>query len=177
MYAYRQLRPRLLAKVHRSYKRFKKSGRKLRKFDLSPVQRLELPKRFDAVITSPPYMNALDYGRDNRLRLWFIDPMLADVVDNDVTQRRKAFVAAIWSLAEKVEAGLRRAGYCVVVVGEELSKGAESHPSEVMVTTFKTAAPSLKLKEVLTDNIPDIRRTRRECRGVKTEHFLVFQKT
>ena len=177
MYAYRQLRPRLLAKVQRSYKRFKKSGRKLRKFDLSPVQRLELPKRFDAVITSPPYMNALDYGRDNRLRLWFIDPMLADVVDNDVTQRRKAFVAAIWSLAEKVEAGLRRAGYCVVVVGEELSKGAESHPSEVMVTTFKTAAPSLKLKEVLTDNIPDIRRTRRECRGVKTEHFLVFQKT
>jgi len=26
----------------------------------------------DAVITSPPYMDALDYARDNRLRLWFL---------------------------------------------------------------------------------------------------------
>lgn len=176
MYAYRELRPRLLAKVERSYKRFASAGRKLRTFDLSPVQQLALPKRFDALITSPPYMNALDYGRDNRLRLWFIDPTLADDVDNDVTQRRNAFVEAISSLADKVETGLRKSGYCVFVVGEETSRRAESHPSEVVVTTFKTAAPSLKLKQVLTDNIPDIRRTRRECKDVKTEHFLVFQR-
>jgi len=176
MYEYRELKSRLLAKVQRSYKRFESAGRKLRRFNLSPVQQLELPKRFDALITSPPYMNALDYGRDNRLRLWFIDPTLADDVDNDVTQRRKAFVDAISSLADKVEVGLKKSGYCIFVVGEELSRTSESHPSEVVVTTFKTAAPSLKLKKVLTDNIPDIRRTRRECKGVKTEHFLIFQK-
>lgn len=176
MYEYRELKPRLLAKVQRSYKRFESAGRKLRRFNLSPVQQLELPRRFDALITSPPYMNALDYGRDNRLRLWFIDPTLADDVDNDVTQRRKAFVDAISSLADKVEVGLKKNGYCVFVVGEELSRTSESHPSEVVVSTFKTAAPSLKLKKVLTDNIPDIRRTRRECKGVKTEHFLIFQR-
>ena len=176
MYDYRELKPRLLAKVQRSYKRFESAGRKLRKFHLSPVQQLEFPKRFDALITSPPYMNALDYGRDNRLRLWFIDSALADEVDNDVTQRRNAFVEAISSLAGKVDSGLRRGGYCVFVVGEELSRASESHPSEVVFTTFKSAAPSMKLKMVLTDNIPDIRRTRRECSGVKTEHFLIFQR-
>jgi hypothetical protein len=37
-------------------------------------------------------------------------------------------------------------------------------------------APSLRLKAVMTDEIPDVRRTRRECKGVKTEHFLVFQR-
>jgi hypothetical protein len=176
MYEYRELKPRLLAKVQRSYKRFESAGRRLRRFNLSPVQQLELPTRFDALITSPPYMNALDYGRDNRLRLWFISPMLADDVDNDVTRRRRAFVDAISSLGHKVETGLRKGGYCVFVVGEENARRSESHPSEVVVTTFKTAAPSLKLKRVLTDNIPDIRRTRRECRGVKTEHFLVFRR-
>jgi len=176
MYAYRALKPRLLAKVRRSFKRFSPTGNFVGEFSLAPVQQLELPERFDALISSPPYMNALDYGRDNRLRLWFIDPALATRVDNDVTQRRQAFVDAISSLAHKVESGLRSRGYCVFVVGEELTSRSESHPSEVVVTTFNAAAPSLRLKQVLTDNIPDIRRTRRECRGVKTEHFLVFQR-
>ncbi|MGD0814172.1 MAG: DNA methyltransferase [Verrucomicrobiota bacterium] len=176
MYAYRALKPRLLAKVRRSFKRFNPAGSTIGEFTLGSVQQLELPKRFDALITSPPYMNALDYGRDNRLRLWFIDETLAERVDNDVTQRRQAFVDAISSLARKVESGLRRRGYCVFVVGEELADRQESHPSEVVVRTFEYSAPSLKLKQILTDNIPDIRRTRRECRGVKTEHFLVFQR-
>jgi hypothetical protein len=176
MYAYRELKPRLLAKVRRSFKRFRPTGNITRAFSLGPVQHLELPTKFDALITSPPYMNALDYGRDNRLRLWFIDQTLAERVDNDVTQRRQAFVNAISSLAHKVESGLRRRGYCVFVVGEELASRSESHPSEVVVTTFKNAAPSLKLMHVVTDNIPDIRRTRRECRGVKTEHFLIFRR-
>jgi hypothetical protein len=28
----------------------------------------------------------------------------------------------------------------------------------------------------MADEIPDVRRTRRECKGVKTEHVLVFQR-
>ena len=176
MYAYRALKPRLLAKVRRSFKRFSPARNQTGEFSLGSVQQLELPGRFDAVITSPPYMNALDYGRDNRLRLWFIDQTLAERVDNDVTERRQAFVAAISSLAHKVESGLRCRGYCVFVVGEEVARRSESHPSEVVVGIFKNVAPSLQLKQVLTDNIPDIRRTRRGCRGVKTEHFLIFRR-
>ncbi len=175
MYAYRELKPRLLAKVERSYKRFQRPLRTA-KFDQCAVQDLELPKQFDALITSPPYMNALDYGRDNRLRLWFIDPSLAEPVDNDVTQRRRAFSEAIDSLATKVEAGLCRRGYCVFVVGEEFNRSFDAHPSEVVLATIKERAPSLRLKQIISDDIPDVRRTRRECKGVKTEHFLVFQR-
>ena len=137
---------------------------------------MDLPESFNAVITSPPYMNALDYGRDNRLRLWFIDPTLAQEVDNDVTQRRKAFTTAISSLAGKVERGLCHRGYCVFVVGEELRRSFDAHPSEVVVAAMREKAPSLRLREVIADRIPDIRRSRRECSGVKTEHFLIFQR-
>ena len=135
-----------------------------------------LPFRFGALITSPPYMNALDYGRDNRLRLWFIDPSLVDPVDNDVTQRRQAFIDAITSLAGKVEQGLRRKGYCVFVVGEEFKRSFDAHPSEAVLRIMREQAPSLHLKKVIADKIPDVRRTRHECKGVKTEHFLVFQR-
>ena len=177
MYGYRELRPRLLAKVRRSYKRFAQPPRSANAgICRTAVQELQLPARFDALITSPPYMNALDYGRDNRLRLWFIDPSLANRVDNDVTQRRQAFVEAITSLATKVQQGLRRNGHCVFVVGEEFQRSFDAHPSEVVVSIVKEQAPSLVLKSVLADEIPDVRRTRRECKGVKTEHVLVFQR-
>ena len=73
-------------------------------------------------------MNALDYGRDNRLRLWFIDPMLLDGGDNDVTARRQVFVEAIASLASKIEQGLRPNGYCVFVVGEEFKRSFRRAP-------------------------------------------------
>lgn len=109
------------------------------------------PKRFDALITSPPYMNALDYGRDNRLRLWFIDPALTQAGDNDAATRRKAFVEAMTCLATKVEAGLRPGGYCVLVVGEEFKRSFEAHPSEVVLTVVhlnRIKAPSNKRSEL-----------------------------
>ena len=177
MYAYRELRPRLLAKVKRCYKRFVLPTKPAPAgFEQTAVQDLFIPGRFDAVITSPPYMNALDYGRDNRLRLWFIAPSLVNEVDNDVTQRRQAFTDAITSLAGKVERGLRARGYCIFVVGEEFKRSFDAHPSEAVVRIMREQAPSLRLKSVMADEIPDVRRTRRECKGVKTEHVLVFRR-
>ena len=121
-------------------------------------------------------MNALDYGRDNRLRLWFIDPHLVRAVDNGVTKKQEAFISAIRHLAHKVETGLNAGGYCVLVVGESLQRTFAAHPSEVVFQIITQRAPSLQLREVICDDIPDVRRTRRECKGIKREHFLVFQK-
>jgi len=177
MYTYRPLKPRLLAKVKRSYKRFARPPqRAVLPFQQTPVERVAVPPRFGAMITSPPYMNALDYGRDNRLRLWFIDPKLASCGYNDVTRRRQAFIDAITSLADKVDQGLRHDGFCVYVVGEDVARSFDAHPSEVVVAIMRQQAPSLRLKAVMADKIPDVRRTRRDCRGVKTEHILVFQR-
>jgi hypothetical protein len=176
MYAYKALAPRLLAKVERSYKR---DGRQINlrsKFVLARVEDVKLPNEFDAVITSPPYMNALDYGRDNRLRLWFIDPALVDSVDNSATKGKNAFVAAMGALAEKIEAGLKPSGHCIFVVGETTRRNFDSHPSDAVIEVMRSAAPSLILQKIIADGIPDIRRTRREYRGVKTENILVFKK-
>lgn len=176
LYCYRELKPRLLAKIRRSYRRFERMRSSEVAFHQSAVQELVLPERFDALITSPPYMNALDYGRDNRLRLWFIDPALTQAGDQDVATRRKTFLEAMTSLATKAEAGLRPCGYCVLIVGEEFKRSFEAHPSESVLTVMEERAPSLRLLKILADEIPDVRRTRRECRGVKTEHFLIFQR-
>jgi len=177
MYAYRALRPRLLAKIKRSYKRFvRPPATAIAGFNSCPVQQLAFPRRVGALITSPPYMNALDYGRDNRLRLWFINPSLVNSADNDVTQRRQAFIEAITSVADKVELALKPRGYCVFVVGEEFRRSYEAHPSDAVIAIMAQRASSLRLTSILSDEIPDVRRTRRECKGVKTEQILVFQR-
>lgn len=176
MYGYRELKPRLLAKIRRSYKRFERPRTSGVVFCQSSIEQVRLPRYFDALITSPPYMNALDYGRDNRLRLWFIDPTGHQRVDNGVTQRLSDFEDAIVNLGQKVEEGLRSKGFCVFVVGEALARSFDAHPSEVLATILQRRAPSLILRRVFVDDIPDVRRTRRECSGVKREHILVFQR-
>lgn len=176
LYEYRELRPRLVAKVRRSYRRLAAHETSDVIFIQSKIQDLDLPPKFDALITSPPYMNALDYGRDNRLRLWFIDPTLAGPADTDATGRKEAFVEAITHVATKTENGLKSKGYCVFIVGEEFKRSFAAHPSETVVAIVATHAPSLRLRKILADQIPDVRRTRHECCGVKTEHFLIFQR-
>jgi putative RNA methylase family UPF0020 len=177
MYSYRELRPRILGKIKRVYKRFSNPHAAPGiTFRQSAVEHIALPESFDCLITSPPYMNALDYGRDNRLRLWFIDPSLSRPVDNAVTQRRDAFIKAMRCLATKVHSGLKRKGHCVIIVGESLKRSFQAHPAETVMEIMANCAKSLRLKLVIADDIPDIRRARRECSGVKRELFLIFQK-
>lgn len=72
LYEYRSLEPRLLAKIKRAYRRYPSSWKREKfTFRHDAIQNLRFPNKFDCVITSPPYMNTLDYVRDNRLRLWF----------------------------------------------------------------------------------------------------------
>ena len=177
MYEYRELRSRLLAKVRRAYARkpdFQSSGHY--EFRQGLIENVAIPEHVDCIITSPPYMNALDYGRDNRLRLWVINPQHLEGGDTTMTRSRKAFLKAMRCLARKVEFSLRPGGACVLVVGEAVSRSYAGHPAEAVLSVFGTEAPSLHLKQALTDAIPDVRRSRRKYRGTKSERVLVFRK-
>lgn len=178
MYEYRQVSPRLKAKIIRAFKRNPgiKSNIKW-EFRQSSIENLSFPKSFDCIITSPPYMNTLDYGRDNRLRLWFLDPLSLRSVDNPVTREKKAFQRAIISLATKTEHHLKKDGYCVIIVGERASNMGNIKLSEAIYQIFAYYAPSLKIVSIIKDKIPDIRRSRKYCSGTKNEHILVFRRS
>ena len=120
-------------------------------------------------------MNALDYGRDNRLRLWFIDPN-RNLFSDNATSRKSLFVDSMSNLAQKLNYSLKRNGHCILIIGEELSRNFKAHPSNIAEELFSDLIPSLKLIYSFTDKIPDIRRSRRDCRGIKTERFLIFQR-
>jgi len=178
MYAYRPLRPRLLAKIKRVYKRNPGLPGSLdRSFRKCEIEDLEFPPGFDCLVTSPPYMNALDYGRDNRLRLWFIDPGAEEKTDNPVTRNREVFYQAISTMAQKINRCLKKGGYCLLIVGERLEGGKNANLSNHICRIMTEKAPHLQLISLMKDTIPDIRRARRNCRGTKSEHILVYQKS
>ncbi len=177
MYEYRSLRPRLLAKIKRAFGRISSLPKKdAWEFQKSAIEKLDFPAAFDCLITSPPYMNALDYNRDNRLRLWFINPQTSIATEGNVKDQRNNFISAISTMFEKVEVHLKGRKYCIVIVGEKVSRNRSVSLSRNICEIAKVKAPSLTLVEVIKDDIPDIRRCRRNCSGTKSEHVLVFQK-
>jgi SAM-dependent methyltransferase len=176
LYEYRPLRPRLLAKVSRAYKRFQGVPPTQASVAITAIEDLVLPTTVDVVITSPPYMNALDYGRDNRLRLWFLDPGAADRIDENTPRTMGEFTRLMKIFAEKVHAALKHGGHCVIVVGDSVSRDTTGHTADAVLRAFVSAERRFALVGLMRDTIPDVRRSRRDCRGVKGEHILVLQR-
>ena len=56
------------------------------------------------------------------------------------------------------------------VVGEKTKRNDDRFPSEILSEIIDEFAPSLRIKEIISDRIPDIRRSRRHLAGVKMEH-------
>ena len=122
-------------------------------------------------------MNALDYGRDNRLRLWFLGTQDADDLDC-LTGGYSPFCSAITHLAVALEQKLRPLGRAVFVIGDQQRRRTSvGYPSDMLMRTLDRLSPSLRLETVLRDEIPDIRRARRHERGVKSEHIVVYRKS
>jgi hypothetical protein len=176
LYDYRPLRPRLLNKVSRAYKRVPARYQMQSTVIQSAIEDVALPQKVDAVITSPPYMNALDYGRDNRLRLWFIDPTAAENIDCNTPSNITSFFDVMSLVAQKAGKSLKRGGYCILVVGEAVSRTSFGRTANASIGAFTTAARNFEVIMNVEDLIPDVRRARRDCHGVKGENIIVLRK-
>ena len=177
LYEYRPVTPRLQAKVSRVLKRTPEMSLTptVAGVRLASAKSIDLPKNIDCVVTSPPYMNALDYRRDNRLRLWFLGEPLNDRPDH-VLRTPAGFCKLMDAVAAQLNQKVRPGGHCIFVVGEQTFRGGGGFPSDVLIRSFSCRAPRLRLVEIVTDIIPDLRRSRKHAAGVKRENVLVFRK-
>lgn len=177
LYAERALGSRLAAKLRRTYK----DGRAIDRSGVLQVAQvgvadLALDREVDAIVTSPPYMNALDYVRDNRLRMWFLDRRTADY-SPEPTEKQDQSDAITAAFARNALKYLRTGGHCVLIVGETvLRKRITSHPAERLFAKLVVAYPTLGVEQVIEDDIPDVRRSRRTGSATKRELILILKK-
>lgn len=179
MYEKRDVLVRLEAKVRRTFHRPPSAYTESRR--VIDIDAREFPplRGIKAVITSPPYMNELDYVRDNRLRLWFIGRSLPEGLELAGRNRDQAFTELLRAVCIRLAPGIERGGYFILVVGDVTRGGGRmGRTSELTRKLFDTEAALdvFQLDGTYRDTIPDIRRSRRECRGTKKETVLIYRK-
>lgn len=122
MYTYRDLRSRLLAKVKRAYRRHMlPASWEQRQYKIWQENSMNLPideERVDTIISSPPYFGALDYARDNRLRLWFLGCKDWKALDGSLTASKQVYIPQMTECLKEMNRVLKRGGYCVLVLGD-----------------------------------------------------------
>jgi Putative RNA methylase family UPF0020 len=177
LYRYRAVQPRLEAKVTRAYKRVPPLDFTLRRRSYRRAAASFTPDtRVDAIITSPPYMRQLDYGRDNRLRLWFLGRKTSDRVDARVSPNETQFLELMRTCFARWRDVLRRGAYCILVIGDTESR-TYREPLPSVVSAIATAEiGGYALAGTYRDPIPTARRVRRECRGSLSETVVVLRR-
>jgi len=181
MYAYRDLRSRLLAKVRRAYRRHMLPvDWEQRKYQVWQTNSMELPigdATVDAIVSSPPYFGALDYARDNRLRLWFLGCEDWKELDASMTASSKVYLPQMAVCLREMYRVLKAGGYCVLVLGDVERDGKTRRTAEILANLAVEETQSrLVVDTIYDDHIPDERRSRRQTRTTKFERILVMHK-
>jgi len=181
MYAYRDLRSRLVAKVKRAYRRHMLPvDWEQRRYEVWKVNSMDLPiedETVDTIISSPPYFGALDYARDNRLRLWFLGCKDWKELDETLTASRKAYLPQMRICLQEMYRVLRPGSYCVLVLGDVERDGKTRRTAEILAELATDAtADGFVVETIYDDRIPDERRSRRKTKTTKFERILVMQK-
>ena len=177
LYEYREVKERLRKKVMRTFKRVTALDHGLyRKCVMQNAVEFIPGRRINVIITSPPYMRQLDYGRDNRLRLWFLGVNDWRSLNKEISPPEKDFIDLMRKCLCRWYDFLVDKGICVLVLGDAYCR---SYSLTIPDTVAYIAIEELKTYSLLwshTELIPGDRRVRRNCSGSISETILVLQK-
>jgi SAM-dependent methyltransferase len=181
MYGYRDLRSRLLAKIRRAYHRHLLPAKwEERHYEVWQRNAMNLPIEnavVDTVISSPPYFGALDYARDNRLRLWFLGCEDWKELDDSLTAKSKVYLSQMSACLAEMERVLKPGGYCVLVLGDVERDGHTHRTAEILSDLAANMSEGgFSTEAIYDDRIPDERRSRRQTNTTKFERILVMRK-
>jgi hypothetical protein len=178
MYEYRDVRSRLLAKVERMYRRPVVISPHLRRAVLVEDARA-LPienSQVDAIISSPPYFDALDYGRDNRLRLWFLGIHDYRLLNGSLITRRSSYTEEMATCLTEMYRVLKPGHWCVLILGDVHKNGSMRRTAEIVAELAQSFPRPFAVDGIITDSIPDIRRSRRGTQTTVADRILVLRK-
>jgi len=177
LYQYRSVRPRLLQKIARTYRRFPEIDHSLpKKCYLKDATKLRLPENsIAAVITSPPYMNTLDYVRDNRLRLWFLGYTDEAILNKAVPMNLGRFEKLMDGCLRVIHTALRPGGRCLFVAGEICNSKSSLDTAQVILDISKKIG-DFNCEQIMEDYVPRDRRIRKTGYRVRRERIVVLRK-
>jgi len=140
--------------------------------------RLSLPDdSVDVVVSSPPYFGTLDYGRDNRLRLWFPGVENYKEVEKQLTSNDRVYVPQMTEVVKEIYRLLKPGKAAVLVLGDYKRNGNVADSADTIAEIAHRLLPEKFVAEqIIDDPIPDERRARRKTRTTMKDRILVLRK-
>jgi DNA modification methylase len=177
MYTYRDVESRLIKKIKRVYKRFPIINSTLQKtcFEKDAEQLTLAKNSIDAIISSPPYMNALDYARDNRLRLWLLGENDYKKYDNTSPRNIDDFKKLMRKVMKNLYPTLKMNSCCIFVLGD-INRSKKSINTASAILDIANDMGVFKCEGFIQDKVPTFRRARKEGACTKNEWIVVLRK-
>lgn len=175
---YREVKPRLIDKILRNYQELEyETGTMNIKLQDSRAMPLA-DKTIDAIISSPPYFNTLDYVNSHRLRL-AICGHYEEVVTKDLKQsliqHKKTYLQEMELVINEMRRVLKPSGLICFVVGDHFTENKKTiNTSEKLVEIFEQK--KFKLIENIEDKIPINKSVQKKTQNVKSERIIVLKK-
>lgn len=177
MYSYRDVESRIVKKIQRVYRRISSLDNTLKRTCFQEdTEELILPDNsIDAIISSPPYMNTLDYARDNRLRLWFVGEKDYKKYDIKSPGNIDDFKKLMTTMMKNLSPALKMNSYCLFVLGD-VNKSKKSINTALAVIDIANSMDSFDCEDFIQDEVPTFRRARKEGACTKNEWIVVMKK-
>jgi len=176
-YEYRDPIPRLAAKARRALKNPPPPlHSRFRVLQRSALTQYLPSNSIDAVITSPPYMDALDYARDNRLRLWMLGVDDYKAIRRKEIRKVNAFEQDMLGTLQVISQVLKPGGKCVFVLGDVRRSGPPTDTAQVVMEIALREMDGFDCLGMVHDSIPDVRRARKAGRSTKKESIVILER-
>jgi hypothetical protein len=121
-------------------------------------------------------MNALEYARDNRLRLWFLGIDEYKVIKQKEIGKTSNFEADMLRVLNLVSKIIKPGGPCILILGD-VKRATKKYDVPALITNLvSTNSLGLLLESQWIEKIPDSRRVRKNGQATEKETILVFRR-
>lgn len=174
LYAYRDLRSRLIAKIKRVYRQHRlPSNWDQRRFQVwqSDAVKVDIADHsVDVVISNPPHIGAFESMRDHRLRLWFLGCDCWRSIDSGLIAHQKTDRSRLCACFHEIARALKPKGYCVLLVSDVMQHGNHRGTAEQLA---ECASQHFTI-ETIYDQLPP--KPANRLRGVGFDRILILRK-
>ena len=175
LYEFRPVRPRIEKKILRIFKSLPQLNFSLeRSIYQKDASKLNITRKVDAIITSPPYMGQLDYARDNRLRLYLMGVKEWGDLNKSISPSASRFIDQFNECLHSWRTVLHHGGKLAIFVGTTTNT-VKRRLDDIVINMITESWPDYELTDVVSSEIPESRRARKNCKGSITESLLVFK--
>lgn len=174
---YREVKPRLIAKVKRNLKdgSLEKKLLEIRKCDAT---KLKLEKNsIDKIVSSPPYFNTLDYINSHRLRLAIMgvhDERDKKNLKKKTIQHFQTYLEDMEKVIIKLNYVLKKGGRCCFVVGDHFTPKKDINTAKELSKIFERNG--FKSLFNIKDPIPVNKSIQKKTTKIKYERIIAFEK-